>query len=421
MRNKLKVLFSTGFFHIFGGNVLNKILGFLSSVILVHILTKQEYGIFTYSWNIYNVIMILSGMGIASGLLQICSEKGGELGFSQSVLNYSVKQGVKFNGILCIILLLLSLFAPLTVRGANNVLLMLCLLPMLQVLYDLSICYLRSQKRNQEYVGVTVINTVFFLFISSCCAFYLKEKGLIIGYYASYIAAILYAIFAINVPLFSNKVGVDLEIQEKRLLLKISIISMCNNGLSQLLYLLDILVIGIIVADESVLASYKVGTIIPMALSFIPNSLITYVYPFFAEKRQDKKWCWKRYKQIVFNFGLFNFGICIFLYILAPWIVPVFFGKEYHDSIIIFQMLSLNYFISGTFRVISGNLLVTQRKLKFNLLVASISGTINVIGDVLLIYFYGSIGAAIVTITVTLISSILSTVYLIYTLTQSEI
>lgn len=29
MRNKLKVLFSTGFFNVFGGNVLNKILVFL--------------------------------------------------------------------------------------------------------------------------------------------------------------------------------------------------------------------------------------------------------------------------------------------------------------------------------------------------------------------------------------------------------
>ena len=81
MRNKLKVLFSTGFFHVFGGNVLNKILVFFSSVILVRILTKQEYGIFTYSWIIYSVVALFSGAGISFGLLQICSEEGGEIAF----------------------------------------------------------------------------------------------------------------------------------------------------------------------------------------------------------------------------------------------------------------------------------------------------------------------------------------------------
>lgn len=60
--------------------------------------------------------------------------------------------------------------------------------------------------------------------------------------------------------------------------------------------------------------------------------------------------------------------------------------------------------------------MVTQRKLKFNLLVACISGIVNVIADVVLIYFYGSIGAAVATVVVTLVSSILSTTYLIYTL-----
>lgn len=417
MINKLKMLFSTGFFHVFGGNVLNKILVFLSSVIVVRILSKQEYGIFTYSWNIYSIIILLSGLGIASGLLQICSEKGGEKEFSRTVLEYSVKQGIKVNGLLGILLLSLALFAPLK-EGADILLLMLCLLPIIQILYDLFICYLRSQKRNQEFVRLTVINTISILLVSVCCTLFFKEKGLIIGYYVAYMITNLYAIIVLKIPLFRWEKEIELEPQIKHSLFKISFISMCNNGLSRLLYLLDVFVIGIIVANESVLASYKVGTMIPAALSFIPLSLMTYVYPYFAERQQDKEWCWKRYKQIVVYFGLFNLLICLFLFIFAPWIVSTFFGTQYHDSVIIFRVLSLNYFISATFRIVSGNLLVTQRKLKFNLMVACITSTVNVIADVFLIYFYGSMGAAIATVVVTLLSSVLSTTYLIYTLNK---
>ncbi len=416
MRNKLKILFSTGFFQIFGGNVLNKVLVFFSSVILVRILTKQEYGIFTYSWNIYSVVVLFSGAGISSGLLQICSEKGGETAFCGCVLHYSVKQGILFNGLLGVLLLLLAIFTPLKVKGADKLLFMLCLLPLIQILYDLSTSYLRSQKRNQEYVRLTVINTVLVVAVSVCCAFYFKEKGLIMGYYAAYLATILYAIIVVKIPIFNKKTTLVLENQTKQALLKISFISMCSNSLSELLYLLDVLVIGIIVANESVLASYKVGTMIPTALAFIPLSFMMYVYPYFAEKRLDKEWCWRRYKQILAGFGLFNLLISLFLFILAPWVVHTFFGVQYDDSVAVFRILSLNYFISATFRVVSGNLLVTQRKLKFNLLVACVSGVVNVIADVVLINFYGSLGAAAATVIVTLVSGMLSTAYFIYTL-----
>ena len=115
-------------------------------------------------------------------------------------------------------------------------------------------------------------------------------------------------------------------------------------------------------------------------------------------------------------FGIFNLFLSVTLVLLAPWIVPLFFGKQYADSILIFRILSINYFFSATFRIVSGNLLVAQRKLKFNLLVAAISGTVNVLADVVLISIYGSIGAAFATVIVTLVSGILSTAYLIYTL-----
>lgn len=416
MRDKLKTLFSTGFFHVFGGNVLNKILVFLSSVILVRILTKQEYGIFTYSWNIYNIVILLSGMGIASGLLQICSEKGGESAFCKRVLYYSVKHGLVFNGVLGVILLLLAFFAPLKVEGADILLFMLCLLPLIQILYDLSTSYLRSQKRNQEFVSLTVINTVLVLVVSVCCAFSFKEKGLIMGYYAAYLITVLYAAMVIKIPFFKGNRGAGIDSSTKQSLFKISFVSMCDNCLSQSLYLIDILVIGFIVANESVLASYKVAMMIPSSLAFVPLCLMTYVYPYFAEKRLDKEWCLKRYKQLVFYLSLFNFFVCLFLFVLAPWIVRVFFGVQYHDSVTVFRILSLNYFILGTFRVVSGNLLVTQRKLKFNLFVSCVSGIVNIAADIFLIYFYGSTGAAVATVVVTLVSSILNTTYLIYTL-----
>ena len=203
--------------------------------------------------------------------------------------------------------------------------------------------------------------------------------------------------------------------QVQKDLISIGLVSMINNGISELLYLLDVFILGIVASNEAVLASYKVATIIPTAMAFIPLSLMTYMYPYFAEHKDDREWCLSNYKKILFGFGGFNLVISSILFLGANIFVKIIFGSQYIDAVPVFRLLAINYFISGTFRIISGNLLVTQRKLKFNTIVAVLSGIVNVIADYFFIQFWGSIGAALATVLVVVFSSIMNTTYLIYT------
>lgn len=410
--SKVKQLFRTGFFHIFGSSIINKIIAFLTSVILVRILTKAEFGVFTYAWNIYSLIIIMNGMGIESGVLQVSSERSGNLEYANRVSNYGVRFGLKFNCILFVIILCVGLFAPLKIDGTRELLCMLCILPMAQLLFQLTTAYLRAQKRNQEFARLTVINTIIILVVSAIGAVVLREKGLILGYYIAYVSSFLIALVFFRVKLFNDSTALNKS--ESNALLKISAITMINNGLSQLMYLLDVFILGIIDPEETVLASYKVATMIPTALGFIPLALIVYLYPYFAEHQNDKGWCIKTYKQTILGFGLFNMIIAIILFFGAPIIIQIVFGPQYLDAVLIFRILSVNYFFSGTFRILSGNLLVTQRKLKFNLFVAIVSSIINIITDYLFIQWWGSVGAALATSLVVLVSSCLSTFYLIH-------
>ena len=97
LTNRIKVLLRTGFFHIFGSSVINKIIGFLSSVVLVRILTKPEYGTFTYAWNIYSIVILFNGMGIEYGTLQLSSEHSGNIDYANRISNYGTKFGLRFN------------------------------------------------------------------------------------------------------------------------------------------------------------------------------------------------------------------------------------------------------------------------------------------------------------------------------------
>ena len=413
LKKKIKKLFSTGFFHIIGGNVINKIIGFLSGIILVRILSKTEYGSFTYAWNIYSIVLLFNGMGIDSSVLQLSSEHGGDLDFTKGLTSFATKFGLLFNTLLSIVLVGIGLFAPLKIQSGRPILCALCLLPMVQFISNMISCNLRAQKRNREYARVAVTNTIVLLLVSAGSAFFIREMGLVLGHYVSNICTCLLGVLFFRVKLLSNK-HIDLD-KDKSDLLKIGFITMVNNGLSQLLYLLDVFVLGIVDPQETILASYKVATMIPAALTFIPLSVVIYLYPYFAEHKDDRRWCLTRYKQILLVMGGFNLAVSLVLFSFAPIIIKLVFGKQYLDAVLVFRILSLNYFISGTFRILSGNLLVTQRKLKFNLLVAVVSSLINAFADYFFIQWWGSMGAALATVSVVLVSSIMSTTYLVIT------
>ena len=121
----------------------------------------------------------------------------------------------------------------------------------------------------------------------------------------------------------------------------------------------------------------------------------------------------EKYKKVVLGLGGLNLVISTMLFFAAPLVIRLVYGEQYLDAVPVFRILAVNYFFSGTFRLLSGNLLVTQRKLKFNLIVAIISSSINVVADYFFIRTWGSIGAAWATVLVVIVSGAMSTVYLV--------
>ena len=74
IKHLLRKLTKTGFFHIFGSSVLNKILSFMCSIVVVRIVSKISFGEYTYANNIVSLILLFSGLGMVSGTFQLCSE-----------------------------------------------------------------------------------------------------------------------------------------------------------------------------------------------------------------------------------------------------------------------------------------------------------------------------------------------------------
>lgn len=410
-------LFKSGFAHVFGSTVINKIIGFMSTVVLVRILTKSEYGIFTYSWNIYSIAVLFSGFGMASAILQLCSEKNSDVDYCNAVYFRGKRFGSRFNLLFILVFLGIAFFAPLKIPGAKRLLICLCLLPEVAFQYDIQTTYIRSRKKTKEYSYLSILNAVLVLAGSVAGALIGRELGLVFGRYLAYAVTHLVALHLHIIPHHDTGI-VAIPDTEKKAMISIGGISMVTAGLSQLLYLIDVFVIGIVIPDETIIASYKVATQIPTALSFIPTAVVTFIYPYFAEKKDNKKWCLTNYKKVLLGIGVFNLLITSILYFGSVPIIRIVFGEKYLDAVTPFRILAVTFFFSGTFRTIAGNLLLAQRKLKYNTFVAGVSGGLNIILDYVMVSNFGMNGAAIATFLVVVFTSIMNVGYLLYVYTR---
>lgn len=404
-------LVRNGFFHIFSANVINKIIQFGISVVIVRVITKEAFGMWSYANNILSFFLLIEGLGVVPGLLQFASaakDKEEKL----SYLKYALLVGSLFNTILAIAIFLFTIFFELPIRGSTEILRYLSFLPLITILFNTLQVFLRSDLRNKQFSLVTVINTLAFFFGVLIGGYFFEIAGIIWGRYLSYFISCFIAAWFVK-DYYESFLKAKLPSSSNRQeFLKFSIVSMLTNSISSILYLLDTFLIGIFIQSETVVASYKTATLIPFALNFIPASVMTFAYPYFAKNKDNKEVVKKYFLKMQRYLFLLNLVISVLLITFAPFIIKVVFGEEYLDSMIPFRILSLGYLIAATFRIPAGNVIASLRKVKVNFYNSIVSGSANVVLDIILIKRYGSNGAAIATVLIFIISSIISNIYL---------
>lgn len=401
-------LVKSGFFHVFGSNTINQIVQFAYGILIVRVISKTEYGVYGYASNIYSFFLLLSGFGIVSGILQLASEYAQDADKTASLFRFGYRFGSRFNALLSLAILMVGLFVTLPIEGSNALLLMMFMLPGFRIYQDLQVIWLRVHLKNKEFGTVNTLNAILVSVMTILGAWLFQSRGIILSHYIAAILMIFMIRRRFHVPSFHATNS--LEREDRKDLLQIAGISALNNALSQLLSLLGTFMLGLIISDADSIAGYKVASVIPMALGFIPGSLMVYAYPYFARNKNNKQWVMRKYRTLMAYSGMANLAIAIFGIVFAEQIIRIVFGAQYLDSTNPFRILMAGFFISATFAGIPGNLLVTQRKLKVNLYKGIVVAISSIILNALLIPSFGSGGAALAHLIAMMISGVISTV-----------
>ncbi|NFF68491.1 flippase [Clostridium sporogenes] len=400
-----------GFLHIFGSDFINKFIGFGISIVLPRIISIDLFGQYTYAQTILNTFLLFQGLGAVSAILQYCSESYEEEQ-KLSYLKYGIKIGMISNLVISILILLFSIFGSLPIKGSITILLYLSAIPIFSIIFDIIQIYLRVLYENKKFGILNNANTLLYLIGIVSLGLLFSINGIILAKYISLMLTILLGIVFLKKHIFNLSKMKYPDKANRKEFLKFSIISSLTNAISQLLVQIDVILIGNMITDTSIIAIYKVATVIPMNMLFLPSSVMVFLYPYFAKQCNNKAWIKEKYLKLQKYLAIINGLISIICIIFAPLIIKIIFGTQYLDCINAFRILWVGYFIAATFKVPSGNILFSIKKVKVNLFNSIISGILNIVLDILLILKFGYNGAAIATVITFIISSVISNIYL---------
>lgn len=425
MKNKVKAYFNkiisftkNGFLHMFSANVLNKILSMGSNMIITRLLTKSDFGVLSYVLNIYAYFGMITGFGLLSGALQFGTEnKGTEKEYS--IFRYALQKGTIIDGFLILTGYIGLYIFSLPFAGAKVLLYLYLPMLILEYIANLLLVILRSENRIKEYARLLNLNTVLIV-LGTCLGAIFGLYGVIVGKYIGQIATIVFIVIYMKGDISKLKIGFESIQRDLKSLWKYSIATGIASFLNCLLYLLDISMIAVLLSDDETVATYKVATMIPNALQFVPSSFIICILPNIIANNKNSQWLRKHVKNYFFGMAAINAFVAIAFIIGASIIITVFSGSQYLDAVPSFRLLVLGYAVAGTFRSMSTNILAALRKVKFNIVISVISGVLDIILNYILITNYKMNGAALATLSTEIISSIIAFTVLAYTLLNYE-
>ena len=142
-------LISTGFGHLFGSSVINKILGLLSSVVIVRLIPKEEYGLYANANNILGLFCVFEGLGMTTALLQYGSTTDGY--HKQQTWSFTLYFAVAFQIFLSALILTCALTVDYKMKGTGHLLLLMSFLPLVRSVRDMQNIYMRTELQNREF------------------------------------------------------------------------------------------------------------------------------------------------------------------------------------------------------------------------------------------------------------------------------
>jgi O-antigen/teichoic acid export membrane protein len=391
--NSILIFFSSfmkrGGGYVFSATITSRIISFITQIAVLKIIPNKELGIVLFAYNIIVFTLPFSGLGLQQSLIRygaLLKTKAEK----DSLFKYVLKYGMLSSAILVGVVILVTSFISFQFEETQKYVSLLSLVIFTSFIYECISVQLRLNHDNKSFaladVSYNIISLVGVVVLS-----YLFQE---IGYIAALIITPL-----INSLFYFKRLNISIEDSLKKIKIGFDfwtygIFASLSNVATQLLFIIDILLIGHLLSDSELITTYKYITLIPFSILYLPRIIINTDYVSFTEKIFDKEYIHNYIKNYLKLFLVISV-VLIAISILFSQQILLLFDESfvaYSDTFILLMIGIAGILI---FRGLYGNLLASIGKAKLNYYIASVALIINVISNYYLIPNYGIKGAAI--------------------------
>jgi O-antigen/teichoic acid export membrane protein len=398
-RSGTYVLFST---------LASRVLSFIGSWIALQLIEAKELGVILFAYGIIQFIIPIGGFGLHQSLIRYGALLASE-NEKQQLFSYVLHKGVVASIAIILAVVGIGYFIPFQFDKTYTYISILSFSILTVFILEIIKIQFRLQHKNRLYAITEFWYNIILTGLIFGLSYLFQGMGYII---ALIVSPVLTALF------FIKKLNVKLHIKNN---LKITNLSFWKYGffgglssvVTQLLILIDIILIGYLIDDPVAVTNYRYISIIPFSLLFLPRVFITTDFVTFTEKIHQKDYINRYIKNYMLFFGVVSILLLLFSYFFAEQILYIF-GVEYMDYADSFLILIMGIVGIYIFRGLFGNLLSSIGKIELNYYIISIAIVINVISNYYLIPLYGIKGAAITSAILMWFTGILSWLSFLY-------
>lgn len=371
--------------HVFLSFLIAKICGFLSSIVIIRLLSETDFGVLSVVMAVFAIFLPFSGLGSNQILLRYGSIS--ENDDKQKLSAYLFFKGFFYEVLLIIIFLAFSFFYGEKYENVY-VIFLFCGVRLLGFYLANHIqTYYRIIGKNNVFAKVNnVINIGGFLILVVFTYFW-KFYG-----YLFAIAIIPYlSLFWLRKEIISAEKSPS---GNKKELWRFGIFTSATSVISETLFALDILLLGFFM-NENAVANYKVAILLPSNIPFLAISFMQSDYPLLSKNYQNKTFLTSYIRNYYKIFIPICAGILVFFLIFKRFLLQFFFGENYVENDNLMMVLLLGFTFGMLSRNLFGNLLPAVGKIEINTWVSIVSLLLLTVVSYFMVSTFGVIGMGI--------------------------
>lgn len=381
---------------------LAKLINFIVMFAVIRILDKGEFGLIAYGLTIISFFAPFVGAGLGQGFLRYGALSKGQIE-KKVLFDFTLKKGLKYTALLIVLFIVITPVLSIRLPEALLYLLLMSLQLLSLFLFQMIQMYCRLINRNKLFSYIDIQNNLLLLLFNIGMCYFFGGMGYVLSLICIPLFLSLYYLKKLKLsPINISKAQVS-KIRNSfsfnyKEYFSYGLFISAGGVLSQLLFAIDILLIGNILVDSAeLIAQYKASSIIPFSLLMLSVAVLTTDFVKLANQAEKDKGVLKNY---YFNylkiFSGISIGIILFFFFFSEPLLGLF-GKEYQGHAKLMNIFAIGVIGGLLFRVPLGNLLSAIGWPKINALFSVIVLVVNIITNYFMIHWYGIQGAAITT------------------------